>query len=104
MSPLGIGIVGTGMIAGVIADALAKSKNARLAAVSSRRLENAQTFVANRPDAVAVQGLDALLNRADIDAIYIATPTVAKEEIALAAVAAGKHILVDKPFLDQASV
>ena len=42
MSQLGIGIVGTGMIAGVIADAIAKSKNARLTAVSSRRLENAQ--------------------------------------------------------------
>jgi hypothetical protein len=32
MSQLGIGIVGTGMIAGVIADAISKSKNARLTA------------------------------------------------------------------------
>src|SRR5439155_2226850 len=39
-----------------------------------------------------------------VGAIYVATPTAAKEAIALAAVAAGKHILVDKPFRDRASV
>ena len=92
------------MIAGVIADAIAKSKNAQLIAVSSRRIENAQDFVANRQGVTAVQGTDALLSRADIDAVYIAIPTVAKEEIALAAIAAGKHVLVDKPFIDHASV
>lgn len=103
-SQFGFGIVGTGMIAGVVADALAKSKNSRLVAVSSRQLENAQKFVANRTGAAAVEGVEALLARPEVDAVYIATPTVAKEAIALAAVAAGKHILVDKPFLNQASV
>jgi predicted dehydrogenase len=86
------------MIAGVIADAIAKSTNARLAAVSSRRIENAQGFVGQREGAAAVQGLDALLARADVGAVYVAIPTVAKEAAALAAVAAGKHVLVDKPF------
>jgi predicted dehydrogenase len=103
-SAFGFGIVGTGMIAGVIADALAKAKNARLAAVSSRRIGNAQEFVAKREGVAAVEGTGALLGRADIDAIYVATPTVAKEAIALAAIAAGKHVLVDKPFVDHASV
>ena len=101
---LGFGIVGTGIIAGVIADAIARSANARLTAVSSRRIENAQRFTAERQGVAAVQGIDSLLARADVDAVYIATPTVAKEEIALAAIAAGKHVLVDKPFVDHASV
>ncbi len=101
---LGFGIVGTGMIAGVIANAIARSQGTRLAAVSSRRRENAQTFVADRPGAVAVQGVADLLARPDVGAVYIATPTVAKEEITLAAIAAGKHVLVDKPFLSRASV
>jgi predicted dehydrogenase len=92
------------MIAGVVADAIAKAANARLTAVSSRRLENAQKFTTERQGVAAVQGIHSLLSRADVDAVYIATPTVAKEEIALAAVAAGKHILVDKPFIDHASV
>src|SRR5262245_13436766 len=104
MSQLGFGIVGTGMIAGVIADAIAQSKSARLAAVSSRKIENAQSFVGNRKGAAAVPGVDALLARSDVGAVYVATPTVAKEAITLAAVAAGKHVLVDKPFASHASV
>jgi predicted dehydrogenase len=102
-SDFGFGIVGPGMIAGVVADALAQAKNTRLRAVSSRTLENARKFTANRPGVEAVEGHEALLCRDDVRAVYIATPTVAKEAIALAAVAAGKHILVDKPFVDRAS-
>jgi predicted dehydrogenase len=104
MSQLEIGIVGTGMIAGVIADAIAKSKSARLAAVSSRRIENAQRFVDRRQGTAAVQGIESLLTRTDVAAVYFAIPTAAKEEAALAAIAAGKHVLVDKPFADHASV
>src|SRR5262245_15403817 len=101
---LGFGIVGPGFIAGVIADAIAKSTNARLTAVSSRRLENAQAFVVKHPGVAAVQGIEPLFGRAGVEAIYIASPTVAKEAIALAAIQAGKHVLVDKPFHDNASV
>jgi len=104
MPQIGFGIVGTGMIAGVVADAITKSANAGLAAVSSRRIENARKFTAERPGAKAVQGIDSLLARPDVDAVYIATPTVAKEEIALAVIAGGKHLLIDKPFIDHASV
>ncbi|HUE16785.1 MAG TPA: Gfo/Idh/MocA family oxidoreductase [Planctomycetaceae bacterium] len=103
MSQLRFGIVGTGMIAGVVADAIAKATNAQLTAVSSRRIENAQRFVAQRQAVAAVEGIAGLLAR-DVDAVYIATPTVAKEEIALAAIAAGKHVLVEKPFANQASL
>jgi predicted dehydrogenase len=104
MPQLGIGIVGTGLIAGVIADAIAKSKNARLTAVSSRRMENAQRFVDKHQGAAAVQGIDNLLTCSDVAAVYVAIPTAAKEEAALAAIAAGKHVLIEKPFADHASV
>jgi predicted dehydrogenase len=104
MPQFGIGIVGTGMIAGVIADALAKSTKARLTAVSSRHIDSAQRFTAKRDRVAAVQGHQALIARADTDAIYVATPTAAKEAITLAAIAAGKHVLVEKPFSDLASV
>jgi predicted dehydrogenase len=104
MSRLGFGIIGTGMIAGVIADAMAKSTNAQLVAVSSRRIEGAQRFTAKRQGVAAVQGLEGLLTRPDIGAVYIATPTIAKEAIALAAVAAGKHVLIEKPLANRASV
>jgi predicted dehydrogenase len=104
MSQLRFGIVGTGMIAGALAVAIGKSPKGRLTAVSSRRIDKAASFVAQRPGVLAVQGVHNLVAREDVDAVYIATPTTAKEKIALAAAAAGKHILVDKPFVDEASV
>jgi len=64
MAPLEFGIVGTGMIAGVVAEAISKSTNAKLIAVSSRRLENAQSFTAKYPAVAAVQGIESLLKRA----------------------------------------
>ncbi|MFO0957297.1 MAG: Gfo/Idh/MocA family oxidoreductase [Isosphaeraceae bacterium] len=103
MAPFRFGIVGPGFIAGVIADALARSSRARLAAVSSRSLARAEEFIADRPGVAAVEGVDALLDRPDVDAVYVATPTVAKEAIALRAIEAGKHVLVDKPYVDRAS-
>lgn len=53
MSQLGFGIVGTGMIAGMTADAIAKSINSKLIAVSSREMHSAQSFVAKRPGVAA---------------------------------------------------
>jgi predicted dehydrogenase len=103
-SEFGFDVVGMDVIAGVIADAIVKSQNAQLIAVSSRQIEHAQDFVTNRQGVAAVQGAHTLLSRADIDAVYIAVPTAAKEEIALSAIAAGKHVLVDKPFIDYASL
>jgi predicted dehydrogenase len=105
MTPrLGFGIVGTGMIAHVIADAIDTSRNAKLIAVSSRRNDTAQRFAAGRPGVSAVQGHSGLLTRSDVEAVYVATPTTPKENIALAAIAAGKHVLVDKPFMNHASL
>src|ERR1700690_2668474 len=97
MSQLGFGVVGTGMIATAVADAIQKSTKAKLVAVSSRSLENGEKFVSKRPGVAAVVGVESLLRRKDVEAVYIAAPTAAKEAIALAAIAAGKHVLVDKP-------
>src|SRR6516165_12019067 len=104
MPQLRFGIVGTGMIAGVIADAINKSTNGKLIAVSSRQLETAQRFVSDRQGVAAVQGLEDLLARADLDAVYIGIPSALKEQTALAAIAAGKHVLVDKPFVSHTSL
>jgi predicted dehydrogenase len=104
MSRFRFGIVGTGLIGAVTADAIAKSSNSELKAVSGRRIETAQKFVEKRPGVKAVQGLEGLLGDDGVDAIYIATPTATKEEIALAAIHAGKHVLVEKPFFDLASL
>ena len=51
-----------------------------------------------------MEGIEKLLASDDIDAVYIATSATGKEETALAVTAAGKHILVDKPFIHRDSV
>lgn len=104
MTQVNFGIVGPGFIAGVVGRAIDRSGKAKLTAVSSRRLANAEAFVAEFDGAVPVEGWDRLLEMPEIDAVYIATPSSAKEEIALAAIAAGKHVLVDKPLPDFAAV
>ncbi|PSH65253.1 Gfo/Idh/MocA family protein [Phyllobacterium sophorae] len=97
MNKLNIGIVGTGFIAGILAPAIQSSKNAQLSAVSSRTLAKAEIFAADYPGVVAVEGADWLIARDDVDAVYVATPTAAKEEVARRALAAGKHVLIEKP-------
>ncbi|MGF1625197.1 MAG: Gfo/Idh/MocA family protein [Alphaproteobacteria bacterium] len=103
MAKFRFGMVGTGFIAGVVAGGLARSDKATLSAVASRSLDRAKEFTDQHAGA-PVEGWQALIARDDVDAVYVATPTMVKEEIALAAVDAGKHILVDKPFIDVASV
>lgn len=102
-SNVNIGIIGTGFIASVLAPAIEASSNARLTAVSSRTQAKAEEFVANYPGAVAVEGADRLIARDDVDAVYVATPTAAKEEIATLALRTGKHVLIEKPLQSKES-
>lgn len=101
---LKFGVVETGFIAGVVAKSITASEVGALTAVSSRKQETAQAFVANFEGAAAVEGVENLLARDDVDAVYVATPTSTKEKITLAAITAGKHVLVDKPFMNSDSV
>lgn len=62
-------------------------------------------IVSSRPDLVhavlpdcAVIDFPALLNRQDIDLVVIATPNPSHFDLAFAALEAGKHVVVDKPF------
>ena len=63
MTALGIGIVGTGMIARKMAGAIEAAGNARLVAVCSRTRAKAETFAARRQGIAPVEGLAALLAR-----------------------------------------
>lgn len=64
-------------------------------AIGSRSQETAQQ--AAKPfDCEAVEGYQALLDRADIDAVYIPLPTGMHYEWVMKALQAGKHVLVEK--------
>ena len=104
MTQLRIGIIGSGMIAGVIAKAIQQTDSAIVAGVASRRLDSATAFANEYGIATVFQSTNEMLASNTVDAVYIATPTSVKEEIAIAAATAKKHLLIDKPFASLASL
>ena len=97
--PLRWGIVSTGRIAGVFARDLPGAKLGRLVAVGSRSTESARTFAAEHgiEPAHTHGSLAALLADGEVDAVYVATPHPMHCEVVVAALAAGKHVLCEKP-------
>jgi predicted dehydrogenase len=92
------GISSTGRIAADFAAALTRVEDAELVAVSSRSQERADVFAAEHRAPRAYGSLRAMLDDADVDVVYIASPHIAHCRDALQVVAAGKHVLVEKPF------
>jgi predicted dehydrogenase len=93
---VGFGMIGAGQMAHIHAVAISEQPpgEARLVAVTSGTRAPA---LAAEFGAQAEPSIDALLARADIDAVVIATPHTAHLPNVLAAAAARKHILLEKP-------
>ncbi|HWA86823.1 MAG TPA: Gfo/Idh/MocA family oxidoreductase [Opitutus sp.] len=95
--PLGFGIFGLGMVADFHAQAIAHVTGGRLVAVASRQAEKARAFAARHGAAVAGATIEELVARRDVDVVCITTPASAHLAPALAAIRAGKHLVVEKP-------
>ena len=96
LSTRGFGIVGTGVIAAMHADAIAALPGARLMAVTDVAAGAAAAFAAARGCA-AEPDLDALLARADVDVVCVCVPSGLHAEVGIRAAKAGKHLVVEKP-------
>lgn len=91
------GIIGTGAISDKIVDDFTAVAGACVVGVASRTDGAANTFAERHGLAFATNDRARLLARPDVDAVYIATPTATHLPIALEALNAGKHVLVEKP-------
>jgi predicted dehydrogenase len=92
------GVVGPGRIADKVVRDVPGVPGAELAAVASRSAERAAAF-ARRHDIPRAHGsYRAILDDDGVDALYIATPHPQHRAIALAALDAGKAVLVEKAF------
>lgn len=89
-----VAIIGCGLIGQKRARAMG---SARLVAVADAQAARAAALAAQVPGCVAEPDVQACLARPDVDAVIIATTNDALASLTLAAVQAGKHVLVEKP-------
>lgn len=97
------GILGAGWIAGSFAEAVTSATASTVRAVGSRSAAKARAFAdahlgADAAGATAHGSYEDLVADPDVDVVYVATPHSHHREHALLAIAAGKHVLVEKAF------
>lgn len=81
-------------------DGLANIEDAEVTVVSATSAEKAQGVADKYGVPNAVVGLDAVLERDDVDAVILATPTQMHASQSQAVLAAGKHVQVEIPLAD----
>ncbi|MGY1795894.1 Gfo/Idh/MocA family protein [Geodermatophilus sp. SYSU D00525] len=92
------GIVGPGRIAQSVMGDFAHVEGARPVAVASRSADRAQAFAQQHGLERAYGSYAELLADPDVDVLYVATPHPQHHAVALAAIEAGKALLVEKAF------
>jgi predicted dehydrogenase len=94
--------MGPGSIAERFAASLTAHTDQRLAAVGSRSATRSADFANRHGVARAHASYDSLLADPAVDIVYVATPTNHHHEGTLAALRAGKHVLVEKSLAENA--
>lgn len=96
--PLGLGIVGTGWVAGAHADTFRDIDGCEVVHVTSRKQERAQAFCDQRGlSATTSEDFEALLADDRVDVVSICTPHPNHPDETVAAAKAGKHVIIEKP-------
>ncbi|MGB7449730.1 MAG: Gfo/Idh/MocA family oxidoreductase [Ornithinimicrobium sp.] len=96
MDELRWGIVGPGGIARAVVPDFEHVEGARVTAVASRSLDRAQAFAQEFGIERSHGSYRALIDDPDVDVLYIATPHPQHMAVAVAALEAGKAVLVEK--------
>lgn len=108
MKTIRVGIIGWGFMGRTHAHSLRSLPlfypgaefRAEIAGICSRRLEKAKEAAEELGVSYYTDDYRELLKRPDIDAVSICTPNAQHEEMAIAAIRAGKHVYIDKPLSD----
>ena len=94
--PVGFGLVGCGVIGETFAAALGGLAEARLVAVHDLEERKGEEFAAQHATKSA-GSLDELLGHSGVEVVCVCVPSGLHAEVGLAAVRAGKHVVVEKP-------
>jgi xylose dehydrogenase (NAD/NADP) len=96
--PVRLGIIGIGAILARFLPGAERSTAIALAAVASRDGERARAYAADHGIPKACDSYDALLADPDVDAVYIPLPNAMHHPWTMRALAAGKHVICEKPY------
>lgn len=99
----GVAVVGAGYWGPNLARNFRNSPSWDLVAVCDKDADRAARVVGQRSTVEVVTSTDELFARQDIEAVAIATPAHSHADLVLAALEAGKHVLVEKPLADTRS-
>lgn len=94
---INFGIVGCGRVAKFHREAIFETKGASLKAISDLNVDKANKLAQSRPEIEVYRNYKDMLLDSSIDVVTICTNHHAHFEVALAALEAGKHIIVEKP-------
>ncbi|MFI8633398.1 Gfo/Idh/MocA family protein [Microbacterium sp. NPDC077663] len=97
---LNVAVIGAGYWGPTLARTLRASRDWSLGAICDLDIDRARRAADAVGGATVVPDLEAVLSDPQIDAIAIATPASTHHAIAMAALDAGKHVLVEKPLAD----
>jgi predicted dehydrogenase len=97
--PVRVGLIGAGLAAGLHLRAYRACGRppARVVALASAHLDRAQAVAEEYGIPHAYDDYRRLLDRSDVDVIDLCTPNYLHEPLAFEALAAGKHLIVEKP-------
>ena len=98
MSSVKVGVIGAGAIAPSHCRGVIKHKKGELVAIADTHAGRAEAIKNEYHIPRMYTAIEDIIADPDIDAITIALPTCLHAEVALAALDAGKHVLLDKPF------
>lgn len=97
--PLRIGVLGAARIAPPALIAPARATGAAVvSAVAARDRDRAGAFAEANAIPIVADDYQALIEHPEVDAVYVALPPSRHRELTLAAIAAGKPVLCEKPF------
>ena len=92
------GVAGPGGVAERFATGMELIADGEIVAVASRSTERANAFADRHDIAKRYGSYDDLASDPEVDVVYVATPHSRHEADTLTYVAAGKHVLCEKPF------
>jgi D-xylose 1-dehydrogenase (NADP+, D-xylono-1,5-lactone-forming) len=98
MSALRVGLLSTANINRQILGGAAGTDRVEVVAVGSRDGALAQAYAAEHGIPRAHGSYEALLEDPDVDAVYVSLPNGMHHEWSMHALAAGKHVLCEKPY------